>query len=128
MANCDIDHIDYSIRGPPSSNAICSPISIVLSTPIFSISLTVKHVVPRSRPTFTPERGTCQPPDPQLHQVGQGGLRHVCRGEPGAGVHDLVHILLLRVHVSVEVDDPDLAAHALRHTASAGIAKIWSWA
>jgi hypothetical protein len=43
-------------------------------------------------------------------------------------VHDLVHILLLRVHVSVEVDDPDLAVHELRHTASAGIAEIWSWA
>ena len=43
-------------------------------------------------------------------------------------MHDLVHILLLRVHVSVEVDDPDLAVHELRHAASAGIAEIWSWA
>jgi hypothetical protein len=46
----------------------------------------------------------------------------------GAGVHDFVHILLLRVRVSVEVDDPDLAVHALHQTASAGIAEIRSWA
>ncbi len=39
--------------------------------------------------------------------------------EPWTGVHDLVHVLLLRVDVAVEVDDPELALDRLRHAASA---------
>ncbi len=42
--------------------------------------------------------------------------------EPRASVHDLVHVLVLRVHVTVDVDDADVPFHALGHAAGAGVA------
>ena len=47
-----------------SFQAISSAISAIFSTPTRSTSPTVMTVDWRSRPTFTPARGLCQPPIP----------------------------------------------------------------
>ena len=60
--------------------------------------------------------------DPELHQVRRRAIRDIRGVEPRTGVHDLVHVLFLRVHVAVDVDDPHLALHALRNRAGDGIA------
>ena len=57
--------------------------------------------------------------DPQLHQVLRRAVRDVGGVEPRTGVHDLVHVLVLRVHVTVDVDDAHVPFHALGHAAGA---------
>src|SRR5580658_5692480 len=57
-------------------HATSSAISTVLSIPMRSMSLMVRTVEPRSRPFFTPGRGTCHPPIPTCTKLvgGQFGI------------------------------------------------------
>jgi hypothetical protein len=42
--------------------------------------------------------------------------------EPRTGVHNLVHILVLCVHMAVDVDNSDLAVYTLRNSTRAWVA------
>ena len=55
--------------------------------------------------------------DADLHQVGRGRVLDVGGVEPRRGVHPLVEVGFLRVDVSVEVDDADVAVHVRRQSA-----------
>ena len=91
--------------------------------PISTQSVTVMIVVPRSRPTFTPGRGACQPPMPICTRFFGRHVGDVGGVEPGRGVHALVEVGLLRVDVAVEVDDAELAAvQVLGHAAHGRVA------
>ncbi len=52
--------------------------------------------------------------DADLHQVGRRRVLDVGGVEPRRGVHPLVQVELLGVHVPVEVDDPDVAVEVRR--------------
>jgi hypothetical protein len=56
----------------------------------------------------------------KLHEIRRRAIVNVRRVKPGTGVHDFIHVLFLRVHVTVEMDNPDFSFDAFSHATRTG--------